>query len=55
MIGITLNENQIKTILSVFGELRKRPYEEINTFIGSITIDEMNELYDLLVDSYGKK
>ena len=44
----SLNEKQIRTILAVFGELAKKPYDEINTYLGSITIEEMLELKKIL-------
>lgn len=43
-----LTENEVRTVLSVFGELRKMKYGNLNTFLGSITINEMNELYSKL-------
>lgn len=46
----SLNENQIKTILAVFGDLKSIPYEELNKRLGSITIDRMYELYGELKD-----
>lgn len=44
----SLNEKQIRTILAVFGELANKPYDEINTYLGSITIKEMLELKEIL-------
>ena len=35
-------------ILGVFGELLKKPYGELNTFLGSSTIEEMQVLYGKL-------
>lgn len=37
-----------RTIKAVFGELLKKPYSEINTFLGSLTIEEMQKLYSKL-------
>ena len=37
-----------RVILEVFGELLKRPYRELNTFLGSLTISEMAEIYERL-------
>ena len=45
---MTLTNNEKRTVLSVFGELVNRPYEELNTFLGSITIREMTDLYKKL-------
>ena len=47
-----LTENEVKTVLAVFGELRKMSYDTLNTFLGSITIDEMNQLNNKLNDWY---
>lgn len=41
----TLDEKQVRTVIAVFEELNKMRYEELNKFLGSITIQEMNELY----------
>lgn len=46
----SLNENQIKTILAVFGDLKSIPYKELNKRLGSITIGRMYELYEELKD-----
>ena len=43
-----LTENEVRTVLAVFGELRKMPYDKLNTFLGSITIEEMNQLNEKL-------
>ena len=40
-----LTENEKRTIKAVFGELLKKPYSELNSFLGSITIEEMQTLY----------
>lgn len=37
-----------KVVLEVFGELLKKPYHELNTFLGSVTIDEMQKIYSRL-------
>ena len=39
-----LTENELRTCLAVFGELRKMPYGKLNTFLGSLTIEEMEAL-----------
>lgn len=43
-----LTENEVRTVLAVFDELRKMPYDKLNTFLGSITIEEMNQLNEKL-------
>ena len=40
-----LTANEKRTVKGVFGELLKKPYSELNCFIGSITIKEMQKLY----------
>lgn len=40
-----LSESEAITMLAVFGELLKKPYEEVNTYLGSLTIEEMRTLY----------
>lgn len=42
---MTLNANEKRTVLAVFEGLLEQPYSEINRFIGSITIREMQVLY----------
>ena len=37
-----------RTVRAVFHELLKKPYAELNTFLGSITIEEMQKLYSKL-------
>lgn len=51
----SLNENEVRTILAVFSELQSKPYYELNTMLGSITIKEMLELYRKLNDWYQPK
>lgn len=43
-----LTENEKRTIKAVFGELLKKTYSELNSFLGSITIKEMQTLYSKL-------
>ena len=45
---MTLTANEKRTVLAVFEELNKRKYSELNTFLGSITIREMQALYQKL-------
>lgn len=40
----TLNEREVRTVLAVFEDLVRMPYTELNKFIGSVTIAEMQEL-----------
>ena len=40
-----LTANEKRTVKAVFGELFKKPYSELNCFLGSITIEEMQKLY----------
>ena len=50
-----LSENEVRTILAVFNELNKMPYDKLNTFLGSLTIEEMNKLWSKLNDWYQTK
>lgn len=45
---MTLTENEKRTVKAVFSELLKKPYSEINCFLGSLTIEEMQILYSKL-------
>lgn len=45
---VKLTQNDKRTICAVFGELIRKPYSELNTFLGSQTIKEMSELYSKL-------
>lgn len=47
-----INENQVRTILAVFGELEKLPYDELNKHLGSVTIKEMVKLRKTLNNWY---
>ncbi len=51
----TLNEREVRTILAVFDELQKKPYSELNTFLGSVTIEELFALREKLNDWYQEK
>ena len=51
----TLNDKQVRTILAVFSELVNKPYSELNTILGSITIQEMKELNSQLSSWYKSK
>ena len=41
---MTLTAKEKRTVLVVFEELNKKGYSELNTFLGSITIKEMQTL-----------
>jgi hypothetical protein len=41
-MNLTANEKRI--VLAVFTELLKKPYKELNSFLGSLTIYQMQEL-----------
>ena len=43
-----LTKNEKRTVLAVFEELSKKPYSELNKFLGSITIQEMAKLRNKL-------
>ena len=43
-----LTANEKRTVKAVFGELLKKPYSELNCFLGSLTIEEMQKLYSKL-------
>ncbi len=40
----SLNEKEIRTVLAVFEEMTKMPYNKLNSFLGSLTIQEMQQL-----------
>lgn len=46
--AVHLTQNEKRTICAVFGELLRKPYNELNTFLGSLTIEEMQKLYSKL-------
>ena len=41
---MTLTANEKRTVLVVFEELSRKSYSELNTFLGSLTIKEMQTL-----------
>ena len=45
---MTLSEKEKRVVIGVFGELMGREYSELNTFLGSETIKEMQTLYSKL-------
>ena len=40
----TISENERRTMVAVFNELMKKPYSELNTFLGSETIERMQAM-----------
>ncbi len=48
----SLNVKEVRTVIAVFSELEKMPYGELNKFLGSLTIKEMQELYRKLKKWY---
>lgn len=40
-----MTESEKRTVMAVFGELLEKPYKELNTFLGSETIREMQMIY----------
>lgn len=42
---MNLTPKEKRTVKAVFAELMKKPYSELNRFLGSITVDEMRTLY----------
>ena len=43
-----MTDQEKRTVCAVFHELLKKPYAELNTFLGSLTIEEMQRLYGKL-------
>ena len=43
--GTVFSDDETRTVLSVFNELMKMTYDELNKFLGSITIKETSTLY----------
>lgn len=41
----TINHDERKTIVSIFGALLSMKDDKLNNFLGSITIDKMTDLY----------
>lgn len=41
---MNLTANEKKTVLAVFTALMEKPYNELNNFLGSLTIQDMQEL-----------
>ena len=53
--SMKLTEDEKRTVLAVFGELLRKTTSELNTFLGSITIQEMQRLYQKMkYDDYCK-
>ncbi len=45
---MTLTLEEKRTVRAVFGELLRKPYGELNSYLGSVTIKEMRRLYSKL-------
>lgn len=45
MENMVFTPDQIRTIFTVLGELWKKPYAELNEYLGSETIYKMRDLY----------
>ena len=43
-----LTADEKRTVRAVFAELLKKPYSELNCYLGSLTIEEMQKLYSKL-------
>lgn len=43
-----MTDAEKRTVRAVFGALLEKPYNELNTFLGSLTIEEMQRLYNRL-------
>lgn len=50
--GINFSEGEIRTMIDLFGTLSRMPYKKLNTEVGSMTIQNMNELYKKLMQWY---
>ena len=42
---LQLTKEEKRTVREVFGELLRKPYDELNSYLGSLTIKEMMWLY----------
>lgn len=47
--SVKLDQREISTVVAVLTALMEFPYEELNTLVGSETIDRMLELYNKMV------
>lgn len=45
---MTFTEREQNVVMGVFGELLRREYNNLNTFLGSETIKEMSKIYSKL-------
>ena len=55
MKRITINEKEVSVLLAVLSELNQKPFAELNTFLGSMTIGEMMDLTIKLNSWYQKE
>lgn len=42
---MNMTEAEVRTMVAVFDELMRMPYDKLSTFLGSLTIEEMGALY----------
>ena len=47
-MALTLTADEKRTVLAVFDDLMHLPYSEVNRFVGSLTIQDMQKLYSKL-------
>lgn len=45
---MTLTWEEKRTVRDVFGEMLRKPYDELNSYLGLVTIKEMQRLYNKL-------
>jgi len=51
-LKVQLDENEIRTCIAVFSTLRMIPYDKLNSFLGSLTIEQMRKLHTDLHYAY---
>lgn len=47
-----LSEDEVMTLVAIFCKLGKMPFEKLNTFFGSLTVEKMLRLWSELNDWY---
>lgn len=50
-----ISEDEVMTLLTIFCRLGKMPFEKLNTFLGSLTIEKMLRFWSELNDWYQDK
>lgn len=55
MMRKTLNEKQIRVVLSAFESIKELPYEKQMSMLGSLGVKEMHKLHRELNDWYQEK